>query len=87
MLPSVPVVLNNEACLVFGTSECVREFVLCTYIFKTTYEITAGGSAFNSTTLRIESLISREISTITDQSITIQLETSPKVVHFRGIYV
>ena len=41
---------------------------------RLTYAITALGSAFNSTTRRIESLISRAITLVTDQLNTNHLE-------------
>ena len=51
------------------------------------YAITAWGSAFNSFTRRIESLISRGITLITDESNTNELEMSYKFIQFKGVYV
>ena len=53
---------------------------------RLTYAITAWGSAFNSTTRRIESLISRAITLVTDQSNTNQSEMRSKFIQFKGVY-
>ena len=76
MFQSVPVDWNNEAYLASDISKWFTDFVSHHYIFKT-YATTAWGSAFNFTTHRIESLISRTISLVTDHSNTNQLEMSP----------
>ena len=52
-----------------------------------TYAITTWGSAFNSTTRRIESLMSRAITLKTDQSSTNQLEISSNSIQIKGVYV
>ena len=51
-----------------------------------TYAITALGSALNSTIRHIESLISRQITLIADQSNIKQLEMSSKFVQFKCVY-
>ena len=50
------------------------------------YTITALGSTSNFTTLRIESLISRAITEITDLSNTYQLEMISKFIQFKGTH-
>ena len=50
-----------------------------------TSAITAWGSAFNSTTRRLESLIPRAITLITDQSNTNRLQISPKFIPLKGV--
>ena len=52
---------------------------------RVTWEITAWGSAFNSTTRRVESVASRLVSLIVAQTITTHLQMSPKYIKFKGV--
>ena len=53
---------------------------------RLTYAIIAWGSAFNSSTRRMESLTSRAISLIGAQTNTNQLQMSPKFIQFERVY-
>ena len=86
MYKSTPVDWNKEAYLASGTMGVLRILYYTLMYFRFTYTITAWGPAFKTTNHLLESLISRAISLITDQSNTIRLQTSHKFTIFKVVY-
>ena len=68
------------------STEFLRNLLYTLIYLRLAYAITAWGSAFSSTTCRPESLTSRAISLIEDQTYTNELQMSPELVQFKGVY-
>ena len=89
MFQRVPFVCNNVAYLVSGTSECITECLLYTYVYKTvkTHLCNHGmgiSIQFYYSPYRITNVRANYLKA--DQSNINNLEMSPKFIKLKGVY-